>query len=116
MNAEPKLSGGVLIHLPRDQAKSFFGLKADDAVLEFVTQSLDSGVTLNTDSAWSRLAAALGDEPPMVWTFTGGRPMFHGDSHQVLLIRPDMVGHIATSMTEMSDDALTELALSLIHI
>ena len=109
MNTSDPITAGVLIELPRDQAKTFFSTKGDEAVLEFVQNMLanDQANCLNTEGSWKELAKAFGDEPPMAWCFTAGRPMHPGESHNIMLIRPDMVGHVATNL---SSATLSELA------
>ncbi len=109
MSTTAPLDAGVLIELPRDQAKTFFSTKGDEAVLEFVQHMLAEENTncLNIEGGWKELAEAFGDEPPMAWCFTAGRPMHPGDSHNIMLIRPDMVGHVATNL---SNATLSDLA------
>ena len=109
MNKTDSINTGVLIELPRDQAKTFFSTKGDEAVLEFVQNMLADEQTncLNTEGAWQELASAFGEEPPMAWCFTAGRPMHPGEGHNIMLIRPDMVGHVATNLSEAT---LSDLA------
>lgn len=109
MSTTDPISGGVLIELPRDQAKTFFSTKGDEAVLEFVQNILadDQSNCLNTEGSWKELAEAFGEEPPLAWCFTAGRPMHPGEGHNIMLIRPDMVGHVATNLSEAGLSDLT---------
>ena len=113
--SEISFSGGLLIELPRDQAKSFFGCREVAAVREFLQTHLANDATqrIDLDGGWKILAQCFGDgtlvagsgEPPLGWCFLAGRQMPAADGAVVNLLRPDMVGHI-----------VTRLSLSLIHI
>ena len=100
MSNEPLTA--VLAELPRDQAKSFFTTKGDEAVLAFVQELLKNNETnvLSVGNAWKELALSFGDQPPMAWCFTAGRAMYGGSDYAISLIRPDMVAHIATYLAD----------------
>ncbi len=106
---EYRLNRGVLIQLPRDEAKDFFACKTDESVLEFVKKMLGDGqvATLDVEGMWPVIAESFGDDPPLAWCFLGGRPMYQHGDYQLILIRPDMVGHVAHALDE---PAWTELA------
>lgn len=110
-DSEKQLADGVLIELPRDLAKAFFGCRDESSVREFLETRLDDDQTNQVafSGAWQLLAKCFGDgtlevgsgEPPLSWCFLGGRPMPAGDGQTVNLLRPDMVGHIATKIGEL---------------
>jgi len=100
-----------LIELPRDLAKAFFGCRDESSVREFVEARLNDDATNQVafSGAWHLLAKCFGDgtlevgsgEPPLSWCFLGGRPMPAGEGKTANLLRPDMVGHIATRIGEL---------------
>lgn len=112
-------AGGTLLELPRDQAKAFFGCRDEASVGDFLRMhlSLETTNRVSFSSAdWQLLARVFGDgsldvgsgEPPLGWCFLAGRPMPAADGTVVNLLRPDMVGHIATRLAEVATDGTSE--------
>ena len=109
-----KLKDGHLIVLPREEAKSYFSCRTDDARLEFVQQRLVSKTaeTLNCEGIWEPLQRALTNAAPsdsvLSQCLLGGRPMHLGDSHVVLMVRPDVVGQIADELESLTEADLRQ--------
>ena len=125
MNHSHKLAGGFLIILGREDAKALFGCRTDEATREFVVHLLanESTVSLALDGQWRPLARFFGDgsdkvtagEPPLVWCF-GGRSMYRGTETIISLVRPDMVGHLATALDGVDGHWLNARAAELAAI
>ncbi|MEM7315018.1 MAG: DUF1877 family protein [Planctomycetota bacterium] len=108
--SDKPLSGGYLFELVRDNAKEFFGLRGDEPVRDYVVNlsQAENVNKLKLDSHWETLARLFSNgtldpsagEPPLQWCFLGGRPMFQGDQSSVMLVRPDMVRHVAEALAD----------------
>ena len=112
--------GSLLLELPREQAKPLFACRGDDAVRDFVVAALAAGqaTVLRLDRTWQTLAHCFGDgtlelgqgEPPLGWCLLGGKPLCQSESTRVLMVRPDMVRHVAEALTAVDESWLKRRA------
>ena len=108
MLASEPLTGGVLFVLSREHAKTFFGLRDDAIMINFITDLLDSEdvARVDTDGTWETLHRCFSDgtlEPsggkaPLNHCILGGRQMYQGSDRVVALVRPDMVPLVAIEL------------------
>lgn len=107
-----QLEDGLLIVLPRDEAKAFFGHREDQARLDFINEMVakDDTKTLGLSGSWQALHDALADvkidDSVLAQCLLGGRPMHRGDDYHVCLVRPDVVGFIAQQGAQLDDSHL----------
>lgn len=109
---------GLLIILPKDEAKAFFGFRDDAARLSFLQQLLDSDRIHKASCAgeWQAVhdhlaAVAVSAETSFLsQAILGGRPMQQGGTHVIALVRPDIVGFISQQLQEISLDTPEPLA------
>ncbi len=113
---EQDLNGGFLLILSRDDAKSLFGCRGDQAVHDFVVSLLakETTLALTLHDRWQPLARCFGNgsadlasgPPPLGWCF-GERSMYRGIDRVIALVRPDMVAHVATALEDIDPPWLT---------
>ncbi len=122
MNTQPPPPlGTLLLELPREQAKPLFACRGDDAVRDFVVTVVSAGTAtvLHLDQTWQTLARCFGDgtldlgsgEPPLCWCLLGGKPMCRSESTSVLMVRPDMVRHVAEALAGVDEPWLKQRAM-----
>lgn len=97
-----------LVAVQRDAAKQLFSHRDPTALLSFVRElSQESGVlTLELPSNWAEydaaFAAAEGEQATIQWAVSGGRDMPAGESAQLQMKRPDIVGQLAESVSQFA--------------
>ena len=113
------LEDGVLLGLPRDEAKSFFGFREDGPRLEFIKELLENDAIIRTtcQGKWENLHAAL-SQTAIASSFLsqailGGRPFYQGEAYHVILVRPDVVGFIHKQLQDISLNEYGDLAPTL---
>lgn len=119
MLASETITGGVLFVLSRENAKTFFGLKADELLVGYISDLLDSNddvprVTL--DGTWETLHRCFSDgtlnpvggTAPMNHCLLGGRQMYEGSDRVISLVRPDVVPHVAIELAGVEKSWLRE--------
>jgi hypothetical protein len=109
---------GYHIALGRDHAKRLFGLKEDQAILQFLEelkaspQMKKSGRLLETGTAWDAIHRCLteGELDPAAGDFPlshavlGGKQLHQGTDYAAVLIRPDTTRFIADALEEIEED------------
>ena len=115
-NVDPSvLKRGVLFALDRDGAKDLFGARGDDALREFVSRLASNAsiwsekLAVDCGEKWQVIDRCLGEmksEAQLDQCILGGRPMFQGTEMAVILVRPDLVPHLASGLEGVSADAL----------
>ena len=114
MLAQETLTGGVLFFLSREHAKTFFALKDDQQLVEFMRELIDSDTDVPrvaTAGYWETLHRCLSDgtldpnggKPPLNHCVLGGRQMYDGNDRVVSLVRPDIVPQVATALSEVNE-------------
>ena len=104
-----QLEDGVLIVLPRDEAKAFFGHRQDDARLQFIGELManDSIPKLSCNSKWQAVHDLLAgielESSVLGQAILGGRPLHQGDDYHVCLVRPDVVGFICDQAKQLTE-------------
>ncbi len=109
---------GYHIALGREHAKRLFGLKEDQAILQFLEElkadpaMKKSGRLLDSGTAWDaihrcltegELDASAGDFP-LSHAVLGGKQLHQGDDYAAVLVRPDMTRFIADALAEVGED------------
>ena len=109
-----QLEDGLLIVLPRDEAKAFFGHRENQARLDFINEMIakEETKTLGLSGNWQALhdamtAVELADSV-LAQCLLGGRPMHQGDDYHVCLVRPDVVGFIAQQASQLDVPHISE--------
>lgn len=106
---------GAYIVLKRDDARRLNGLTDDDAVRRFVTELRASkayraeGWMLECGTAWNAIHRCLTEgtldpragEFPLNCCVLGGRRLHQGEGFEAVLIRPDIVPHVADAVREV---------------
>lgn len=106
---------GAHIILGREDAKQLFGKSDDASVRTFVTglrgsrKHRESHLILDIGSTWDPIHRCLtdgtlepeGGEFPLNHCILGGRRLHKGPGFEAVLIRPDIVPHVAESMHHM---------------
>lgn len=101
--------------LTRDDAKQLFGQKEDEAVRRVVEELCQSpkhvsdGLVLNCGTHWDPIHRALTEgrlDPqdgdfPLDHCVLGGRQLHNGEDFDAILIRPDIVPHIAAALHDI---------------
>lgn len=109
---------GYHIALGREHAKRLFGLKEDQAILQFLEElkaspeMRKSGRLLDTGTAWDPIHRCLtegeldpaGGDFPLNHAVLGGKQLHQGDDYAAVLIRPDMTRFIADALAEVEED------------
>lgn len=112
MLAQETLTGGVLFFLSREHAKTFFALKDDQQLVEFMRELIDSDADVPrvaTAGYWETLHRCLSDgtlnpsggQPPLNHCLLGGRQMYQSTERVVSLVRPDIVPQVAAALAEV---------------
>ncbi len=113
---------GYHIALGREHAKRLFGLKEDQAILQFLEElkadsaMKKSGRVLETGTAWDAIHRCLtegeldpaGGDFPLSHAVLGGKPLHQGDDYAAVLVRPDMTRFIADALDEIEEDDVRE--------
>jgi len=102
---------GIHLAIDRDEAKRVFGFRDENDRLQFLHEELEEKLLgtprgCETDKAWEAIHDCLtidpGDPadgaPPLEQTVLGGRPLYGGEDHYLLLVRPDLVPIIAAGL------------------
>lgn len=96
-----QLKNGMLLVLPRSEARTFFSHKDDATRLEFINELIakPSVPRLDCEGKWQELHDQLAKIPlessMLDQAILGGRPVHQGDDYHICLVRPDVVGFIA---------------------
>jgi len=99
----------------RDDAKQLFAQKDDESIRKTVQQLLrskrhrDNGLLLECGQAWDPIHRALtggtlspdAGEFPLDHCVLGGRQLHAGDGFDAIMIRPDIVPHVAQALHEL---------------
>jgi hypothetical protein len=118
---------GYHIALGRDHAKRLFGLKEDQAILQFLEElkaapdMKKSGRLLDTGTAWDAIHRCLteGELDPAAGDFPlnhavlGGKQLHQGQDYAAVLVRPDMTRFIADALGEVDEDDFRKRFLAL---
>lgn len=118
-----KVSGeGAYIVLTREDAKQLFAQKEDEAVRKLVEQlrqspkHRDSGLVLDCGSDWDPIQRAVTEgklnpddgDFPLDHCVLGGRQLHSGEGFDAILIRPDIVPHVAAALHDLRRAAFVE--------
>lgn len=102
---------GRLYVVTRDDAKMLFRAKSNEQLAAFVAdlhpRLVDTEDACDCGVEWQALHDALSKRDPggaLPHCILGGRPLYRGDERHVVLVRPDMVGHVATKLQELVAD------------
>jgi hypothetical protein len=118
---------GYHIALGREHAKRLFGLKEDQAILQFLEELKadrdikKSGRLLDTGTAWDAIHRCLteGELDPAAGDFPlnhavlGGKQLHQGTDYAAVLVRPDMTRFIADALAEVEEDEFRKKFLAL---
>lgn len=111
-----QLDDGVLIVLPRNEAKTFFAYRDDTARLEFIEELLqnDTISKFGCDGQWNAIHDTLSgialEDSVLGQAILGGRPLHQGDDYHVCLVRPDVVGYLCEQAKQVDVSDLADLA------
>ena len=103
-----KLEDGLVIVLPRDEAKAFFGFREDGPRLQFIQELVqnDAIPKASCDGQWQAIHDYLSqlevDQSFLGQVILGGRPLHQGDDYHVCLVRPDVVGFIQQQLQSLN--------------
>jgi hypothetical protein len=111
---------GFLLSLSRDEAKVLFANREPEGVISTINGFLEleelrfAKRILDLEKTWNPLHRCLSDgtldpqtgEPPLNQTLLGGRHLYYQDDRYVVLVRPDMVRHVATALAEVDASQL----------
>ena len=118
---------GAYIVLTREDAKELFA-QEDDASVRAVTERLrnspkhrDADLVLDCGTCWDPLHRALTDgtlthdtdDFPLDHCVLGGRRLYQGDDFEAILIRPDIVPHVAAGLHDLKRAEFTEKYMTL---
>lgn len=106
---------GTYIVLTREDAQQLFSAKEDDAVRNVIDnlrkspKHLENGLVLECGCDWDPIHRALtegtldpdGGEFPLDHCVLGGRQLHAGDDFEVIVIRPDIVPHVAAALHDL---------------
>ena len=102
---------GWLYVVLREDAKTLFRAKTDeqlDAFVEELHQRAAGTPTIcDCGHDWQKMhdsLLALDPGGPLPFCLLGGRPLYQGSERQVVLVRPDLVGHVAAKLAEITSD------------
>ena len=109
---------GYHIALPREHAKTLFGLKDDEGLRKFLDELQKrpdlrkSGRVLETGTNWNPIHRCLteGELDPAAGDFPlntavlGGKQLLKGTDYTAVLIRPDVTRFIADALGELEED------------
>jgi hypothetical protein len=118
---------GAYIVLTRDDAKLLFAQKEDAAIRKTVEQLRSSakrksdGLILECGTDWDAIQRALTEgklehgagEFPLDHCVLGGKRLHQGKEFDAILIRPDIVPHVAQGLHDLKRDAFVEKYLAL---
>lgn len=99
---------GLLLRLDREAAKQVFAQKQPDALVELLitcVQQAPADQRCSLDGRWQQLHATLTTPPRaevLAHGLLGGRPLPAPDGWRIHLIRPDLIPHLATALTELA--------------
>ena len=108
----------VLISVDRDGAKSLFAARGDDALRDFVSNLVvepsiwSEGSAVDCQGHWRVIDQCLGEvkgDGQLQQCLLGGRPMYQGSELTVILVRPDLVPHLAGELDKVEDEAFRAL-------
>lgn len=110
--SQTMLAGGVLLRLPRDEAKTLFVLRGESALIGFIWQLVEKSLASGDGSTLplagqagelqARLAELDPDEAtPLSQLFTGGRVMVDRQDCRIAVLRPDLVRLCAHRLTQV---------------
>ena len=115
------MKDGYLLALSREHAKGVFSKKEDSLLAEHIDQLLldeplrEAGCLLECGDSWqvaqdvlSNLGASQG--APLDQVLLGGRRLYQGEDRDVIVVRPDMVGHLAKALNDLDENALGDSA------
>ncbi|MFT7639836.1 MAG: hypothetical protein ACI9G1_001574 [Pirellulaceae bacterium] len=105
---------GFLLSLSRDDAKVLFSNRDPESIIATVNGFLESeekrftGCILDLEKNWNPIHRCLSDgsidpnagEQPLNHTILGGRHLYHQADRFVVLVRPDMVRHVAEALAK----------------
>jgi len=110
---------GRLYIVVRDDAKNLFRAKTNeqlDAVVDDLQQrTLGTPAVGQCGTEWQQAhdqLLALDTDGPLASCLLGGRPLYQGPERQVILVRPDLVPHIASKLSEINADDMQGTPLS----
>lgn len=109
---------GYHIALGREHAKRLFGLKEDQAILQFLEElkadpaMKKSGRVLDSGTTWDPIHRCLtegeldpaGGDFPLSHAVLGGKQLHQGDDYAAVLVRPDVTRFIADALIEVGED------------
>jgi len=105
----------VFLSLSRDDAKGLFASRDEESLVRFVSAVYEekngSVDVIKTSTRWQDLKAALAvldDDGILDFITNGSRPLLQEESRCVFVVRPDLVGHVATTLNAIEEDSLVE--------
>jgi hypothetical protein len=118
----PVVGKGYHIALGREHAKRVFGIRDDDALLQFLeelktsSEMKRSGRLLDTGMLWDPIHRCLtegeldpaGGDFPLNHAVLGGKQLHNGSDYVAALIRPDMTRFIADALEELDEDTMRQ--------
>ena len=113
---------GAYIVLKREDSRQLNGLTEDEAVRRFTTELRrskkyqDEGWVLECGTAWNAIHRCLTEgtldpnagEFPLNCCVLGGRRLYRGTGFEAVLIRPDIVPHVAMAVRDVKRSDLHE--------
>jgi len=113
---------GYHIALPREHAKTLFGLKDDEGLRKFLDElekrpdMRKSGRVLETGTSWDPIHRCLTEgeleasagEFPLNHAVLGGKELHKGSDYTAVVVRPDMTRFIADALAEVQEEDLRQ--------
>lgn len=127
MSVESVRGQGAYIVLTREDAKELFSQVGDAAVRSFAERlrkspkHIDADLVLECGTSWDPIHRALTDgtlnrdveDFPLDHCVLGGRRLHEGQEFEAVLIRPDIVPHVAAGMHDLKRAEFSERYMAL---
>ncbi|MCA9144674.1 MAG: DUF1877 family protein [Planctomycetaceae bacterium] len=127
MSVESGLGRGAYIVLTREDAKELFSQEGDAAVrtvaerLRNSKKHIELDLVLECGTSWDPIHRALTDgtlnqdveDFPLDHCVLGGKRLHEGKDFEAILIRPDIVPHVAAGMHDLKRAEFTERYMAL---
>ncbi|MCA9120237.1 MAG: DUF1877 family protein [Planctomycetaceae bacterium] len=127
MSVESATGQGAYIVLTREDAKELFSQEGDAAVRAVAERLRNSQKHINADlvlecgASWDPIHRSLTDgtlnrdveDFPLDHCVLGGRRLYQGNDFEAVLIRPDIVPHVAAGLHDMKRAEFTERYMAL---